>query len=302
MARKLASDSWERGSPYEQYVGRWSCQVASLFLSWLNMPAGRRWLHVGCGTGALSAAILDGCSPSLIAGVEPSAGFLKTAKENLGGRAALYQGSALALPLANASVDVVVSGLVLNFVSDQPAAVLEMTRVTRQGGAVARYVWDYAGKMELMRFFWDAAVALDPNATRLDEGVRFPLCRHLFHPLGRLTVELFQNGDVRHGRGWRRAVPMLLTRRKPDHVARPNFFDRAAPSLGKTAAGGYDQGLAQWMGVPCSACTRLERDTDADDARRRSRLEQGIDAHTAGKVFGRPFAGWQRATACDVHV
>jgi SAM-dependent methyltransferase len=177
MDHKHVSDTWERGSPYERYVGRWSRQVAPLFLSWLNVPVGRRWLDVGCGTGALCAAILDRCSPSRIAGVEPSEGFLKTATENLAGQATLHQGSATAIPLGDASVDVVVSGLVLNFVPDQPTALLEMARVTGKGGTIAAYVWDYAGKMDLMRFFWDAAVELDPAASKLDEGVRFPLCR-----------------------------------------------------------------------------------------------------------------------------
>ncbi len=177
MDHKQVSDTWERGNPYEQYVGRWSRRIAPPFLSWLNIPAGRKWLDVGCGTGVLCAAIVDRCSPSSVAGVEPSEGFLKTAKENLAGRAALRQGSATAIPLADASVDVVVSGLVLNFVPDQPAALAEMARVTDKGGTIAAYVWDYAGKMELMRFFWDAAVELDPDAAKLDEGVCFPLCR-----------------------------------------------------------------------------------------------------------------------------
>jgi SAM-dependent methyltransferase len=177
MDCKGVADTWERGSPYEQYVGRWSRQVAPLFLSWLNIPGGRTWLDVGCGTGALCAAILDCCSPSSVAGVEPAEGFLNTAKESLAARVSLHQGSATAIPLGEASVDVVVSGLVLNFVPDQRAALLEMARVTRKDGAIGAYVWDYAGKMELMRFFWDAAVDLDPEATKLDEGVRFPLCR-----------------------------------------------------------------------------------------------------------------------------
>jgi SAM-dependent methyltransferase len=177
MDHKHISDTWQRGSPYEQYVGRWSRQVAPLFLSWLKIPAGRRWLDVGCGTGALCATIVDRCSPSSVAGVEPSEGFLKTAKENLAGWVALHNGSATAIPLDDASVDVVVSGLVLNFVPDQPAALLEMARVTSKGGTIAAYVWDYAARMELMRFFWDAAVELDPEAAKLDEGARFPLCR-----------------------------------------------------------------------------------------------------------------------------
>ena len=182
--RQLVSDTWERGSPYEQYVGRWSRQVAPRFLSWLGMPAGKRWLDVGCGTGALSAAIVDHCQPTSVIGVEPSEGFLKTARENIGDRVTLLQGSAVALPLGDGEVDVSVCGLVLNFVPDPRAALAEMARVAGNGGTVAAYVWDYAGTMELMRLFWDAAVELDPNAAKLDEGARFPLCRP--EPLGHL--------------------------------------------------------------------------------------------------------------------
>jgi SAM-dependent methyltransferase len=109
--------------------------------------------------------------------VEPSEGFLETAKDNLAGRAALYKGSATAIPLGDASVDVVVSGLVLNFVPDPRAAIIEMARVADKDGTIAAYVWDYAGKMEAIRWFWDAAIELDSDAAPLDEGARFPLCR-----------------------------------------------------------------------------------------------------------------------------
>jgi trans-aconitate methyltransferase len=185
------SDTWERGSLYEQYVGRWSRRVAPLFLSWLGIPAGRTWLDVGCGTGALSAAIVDRCSPTSVAGVDPSEGFLKTAEENLAGRATFHRGNATQIPLGDASVDAVVSGLVLNFVPDHRAALAEMARVAGNGGTIAAYVWDYAGKMELMRLFWDAAVALDPAAAKMDEGVRFPLCRQ--QPL----AELFSGAGLK---------------------------------------------------------------------------------------------------------
>jgi SAM-dependent methyltransferase len=191
MTTKNVSDTWQRGSPYERYVGRWSREVAPPFLSWLSIPGGRRWLDVGCGTGALCAAIVDQCSPASVAGVEPSEGFRKTAKENLADRATLHEGSATAIPLGDASVDVVVSGLVLNFVPDQRAALVEMARVTSSGGTVAAYVWDYAGKMDLMRFFWDAAVALDPQAAKLDEGARFPMC----HP--EALEDLFASAELK---------------------------------------------------------------------------------------------------------
>ena len=70
-----------------------------------------------------------------------------------------------------------VCGLVLNFIPDIRVGLVTMSRVTKPGGAIAGYVWDYSGKMELMRYFWDAAVELNPKAAELDEGVRFPLCR-----------------------------------------------------------------------------------------------------------------------------
>src|SRR5262249_31181520 len=145
--------------------------------AWLGIPPDRKWLDVGCGTGALCAAIVDHCSPSSVAGVEPSEGFFKTATAQLAGRATIYRGTAAAIPLNDASVDVTVSGLVLNFVPDHLAALSEMARVTVNGGTIAAYVWDYAGRMDLLRIFWDAAVASDPGAARMDEGTRFPLCR-----------------------------------------------------------------------------------------------------------------------------
>ena len=192
---RAVSDTWEQGDPYEQYVGRWSRRVAPRFLTWLHVPAGRQWLDVGCGTGALSAAILDHCAPAALASIEPSEGFLDTARRHLAGRADLHRASATQIPLADAAVDVVASGLVLNFVPDQPAALAEMTRVTARGGTIGAYVWDYAGGMELIRHFWDAAIALDPAAMKLDEGVRFPVCRpealaQLFTAAGLQAVEV----------------------------------------------------------------------------------------------------------------
>jgi hypothetical protein len=69
----------------------------------------------------------------------------------------------------------VVSGLMLNFVPD-PAAALAAMVAAAPGGAVAAYVWDYAGRMQLLRMFWDVACSLDVAAIDLDEGQRFPLC------------------------------------------------------------------------------------------------------------------------------
>ncbi|GAA4382270.1 class I SAM-dependent methyltransferase [Agromyces bauzanensis] len=176
MGHGSVPDTWEQGRTYEQYVGRWSRAIAPRFLDWLRVPRGRRWLDVGCGTGVLSAAILERCGPASVDGVEPSEGFLETAVAQLGSRVTFHRAVASSLPIDDASMDAVVAGLVLNFVPDLDDALSEMTRVAVDGGVVAAYVWDYADRMELMRRFWDAATDLDPAAATLDEGARFPDC------------------------------------------------------------------------------------------------------------------------------
>jgi SAM-dependent methyltransferase len=178
MADPPHQDVWASGNSYEQYVGRWSRHVAREFLRWLDAPAGGDWLDVGCGTGALARTILDQAGARSVRGVDPSPAFIEHARAHVADeRATFTVGDARSLPLEAASVDAAASALVLNFVPEPPAAVAEMARVVRPGGVVAAYVWDYAGKMELMRRFWDAAAALDPAARALDEGRRFPLCQ-----------------------------------------------------------------------------------------------------------------------------
>ena len=171
-------DKWAIGDAYELYVGRWSRIVARDFLDWLHVAPGRRWLDVGCGTGALTATILDRAAPARVLGVDPSEGFLETARRKIpDARASFKSGDAQALPVPDGAADVAVSGLVVNFVPDHFKAARELKRAVAPGGTVAAYVWDYVGEMQLMRKFWDAAVALDPDARGKDEGVRFPLCR-----------------------------------------------------------------------------------------------------------------------------
>jgi SAM-dependent methyltransferase len=174
----MAFEVWAQGDAYEAYVGRWSRRVAARFVGWLDVPAGRRWLDVGCGTGALSATVLTLTDPAELTGVDPSEGFLATARAQVADPRATFQaGDARTLPLPAARFDAVVSGLALNFVPDPERAAAECARVAAPDAVVAAYVWDYAEGMELMRHFWDAAAALDPAGAELDEGRRFPLCR-----------------------------------------------------------------------------------------------------------------------------
>jgi SAM-dependent methyltransferase len=171
-------DTWVAGDFYEPYVGRWSRRVAAGLLDWLRLPAGLAWLDVGCGTGALTATILEKADPASIVGIDPSAGFLEHARARIpDARVSFQVADAQALPFGDDAFDVAASALVLNFVPQPARAVAEMARAVRPAGTVAAYVWDYAGRMELMRHFWDAAAALDPRAVELDEGRRFPLCQ-----------------------------------------------------------------------------------------------------------------------------
>jgi len=168
------SDSWTSGEGYESFVGGLSRQVAPEFVAWLAVPPGSRWLDVGSGTGALTEAVLACCAPERVVGVEPSAAFRTYAEARVPDpRASFRAGDAGALPVDDDGFDAVVSALVLNFVPDQPAALAEMRRAARPGGAVAAYVWDYSGGMPKLTTVWDAAVELDPSAAGLHEATRF---------------------------------------------------------------------------------------------------------------------------------
>ncbi len=171
-------DDWSWPAEYERYAGRWSRAVAERFVTWLAPKPEQDWLDVGCGTGALSEAVLRLALPSSIVGVDRSAAFIESVRSSIpDARARFVVASAMDLPIPDASADVTVSGLVLNFLPDVAAALREQTRVTRSGGWVAGYLWDYAGGMEFMRLFWDAAVELDAAAHARDEAVRFPIAR-----------------------------------------------------------------------------------------------------------------------------
>lgn len=178
MSETTRHDAWKAGGSYDRYMGRWSRKIAPLFLDWLGVPAGLDWLEIGCGTGALSAAILERSGPKSLLCIDPSEGFVATARSNVpDSRAEFRVGDAQALDLDSASRDVIVSALALNFIPDKAKALAEMNRVARPGATIGFYVWDYpGGGMEFMRAFWKAAAALDPGAADLTEDKRFPFC------------------------------------------------------------------------------------------------------------------------------
>jgi trans-aconitate methyltransferase len=193
---RVKVDPWESGNPYELFMGRWSRPVAQKFLEWLSMTVNQRWMDVGCGTGVLSSEILDMTTPQEILAIDASDAFIAFAQQTYQDTRLRFRvGDARKLPAETAYFDVVVSGLALNFMPDPLDVLTEMVRGTRAGGVVAVYVWDYAEKMQMLRYFWDAAMEIDPTAKELDEGERFPLCQPsaleaLFQAAGLRNVEV----------------------------------------------------------------------------------------------------------------
>lgn len=178
MVDTARHDAWQAGDKYEQYMGRWSRRVAPRFLDWIAAPRQARWLEVGCGTGALTEAVVSGHDPACVVAIDPSAGFLETARRQLPDpRVTFRVGDAVSLEVESGSQDVVVSGLALNFVPDRAKALAEMRRAARSQATVAFYVWDYpGGGLQFLRAFWNAATSLDPEAAELTEDRRFPFC------------------------------------------------------------------------------------------------------------------------------
>lgn len=197
-----AESQWARGADYDPYIGRWSRLVAREFLSWLGLPVGLSWIDVGTGTGSLCRTVLETVAPRRIVGVDASTDYVQYARERISSANAFFDVcDARDLPFEDSSFDAAISGLVLNFVPEPDLAVREMTRVVRKGGTLGAYVWDYAGEMQLIRHFWEAAAELDPAASELDEGARFEISRpdhfgRLFRSSGSLRIVQVRAIDV----------------------------------------------------------------------------------------------------------
>ncbi|HEV2689407.1 MAG TPA: class I SAM-dependent methyltransferase [Bryobacteraceae bacterium] len=173
----MQQTAWNDGAAYERYVGQWSRIIAPRFIAWLAAAQRLTWLDVACGTGALTEAILFGAQPSAVDAIDRSPAYLEYARGHISDqRVRFEEGSAESLPYPDSSFDIAISGLVLNFI-DARRAVAEQRRVTKPGGTIAAYIWDYADGYEYARLFWDAAIAVDSAAAAYDPRVLFSLCQ-----------------------------------------------------------------------------------------------------------------------------
>lgn len=152
--------------------------MAALYLAWLSPPRQAAWLEIGCGTGALTAALIADGDPQSVIAIDPSKDFIAYAQSAVPDKRVRFDvGDAQRLTAPDASIDVAASALVLNFIPDKLQALAEMKRVLKPSGLLSFYVWDYpAGGMGFIDAFWKAAGEIDPKALELDESGRFPFC------------------------------------------------------------------------------------------------------------------------------
>jgi ubiquinone/menaquinone biosynthesis C-methylase UbiE len=156
---------------YDRYMGRYSRRLAPLLADFAAVAAPMRVLEVGCGTGALTEQLAARVGAERVAAVDPSESFAQACAARVPG-AEVRNAGGERLPWADGEFDRVLSQLVVNFMDDAPEAAREMRRVARPGGVVAACVWDHE-RMQMLRTFWDSALALDPNAPTEARQMRF---------------------------------------------------------------------------------------------------------------------------------
>ena len=225
---RMQPSVFDESAAYERFMGRWSRQLAPLLVEFAGIGEGDAVLDVGSGTGALTQAIVEAVPSARVVGVDPAAAYVAYAQAHVpDGRARFLVGDAQQLDLADATFDRVASLLVMNFIPDPSKALREMIRVTRPDGVIAAAVWDYGEGMQMLRLFWDEAVARDPAIAARDER-NMPLCKP-----GELAAM------------WRRHGLALVDERPLSIVMSfTSFDDYWAPFLGgQGPAGAYVAGL-----------------------------------------------------------
>lgn len=144
-------------------------------------------LDIGCGTGRLLRDAHARWPQARLIGVDPAAGMVAVARE-LTPDAILLSGSAEALPLGGASVDVALSTLSFHHWRNQVAGLREIARVLKPGG---RFILvDVSAPRWLGRLFGNPR-ARDARARRhlvVDAGLRVTAQRTAPFPFVLLTV------------------------------------------------------------------------------------------------------------------
>jgi len=213
---------FSRSAGYERYMGRWSRRLVPGYVAFAGVRNGDRVLDVGTGTGAVAAALAAAMPASEIVGVDRAEAFISYAQKNIPSAHVRFEiGDAQSLRFPDASFDQTMALLVMNFVPDPEKAIREMRRVTRPEGVVSACVWDYNAGMEMIRFFWDEVVALEPSMAAKDQR----------------NMKFAREGEL--GELWRKAG-LVNVEEKPLVIEQrfSSFDDYWQPFLGQTGAAG----------------------------------------------------------------
>jgi SAM-dependent methyltransferase len=221
---------FSRSAGYERYMGRWSRLLVPGYIAFAGVRNGDRVVDVGTGTGAVAAAVAAAMPASEIVGVDPAEAFISYAQKNISSSHVRFEvGDAQSLRFPDASFDQTTALLVMNFVPDPEKALREMRRVTRPEGVISACVWDYDAGMEMIRFFWDEVVALEPSMAVKDQR----------------NMKFARRGEL--GELWRK-VGLVNVGEKPLVIEQrfASFDDYWQPFLGQTgAAGAFVAGLSE---------------------------------------------------------
>ncbi len=204
---------------YELYMGRWSKLLAPALVDFAKLPDGARVLDVGSGTGALALAVLKGVAESTVVGIEPAEAYVRHCREKISDDRLCFEvGDAQDIAFDDDSFDGTVSLLILQEIPDAPAALAEMSRVTRPGGSVVTSQWDFAKGMPMLRLFWDAVREVVPGETARQVAAG--------------TLDVNYPDDLALGGLWREAgLADVVTERHLVETEYGSFEDYWAPFL-----------------------------------------------------------------------
>jgi SAM-dependent methyltransferase len=166
---------FESDAAYDAFMGRYSVRLAPQFADFAGVGAGMTVVDVGAGTGALCAELVR--RGATVAAAEPAEAFVAALHDRLPEVDARLA-PAEELPWPDDTFDAALAQLVLTFMSDAPAGVAEMRRVTRPGGTVAACMWDREG-MELL-------AAVNRTQRALSSGGPMPEAQNLYRTRGEI--------------------------------------------------------------------------------------------------------------------
>lgn len=160
------------GNSYDAFMGRYSQPLAGKFADLVGIQTGMSVLDVGCGPGALTSELIDRVGTSAVSACDPSPAFVQDCRLRHP-EVNLRQGRAESIPFEDDTFDAVMAQLVLHFVSEPAMAASEFRRVLHPDGVAAACVWDFTEGMQMLRYFWDAALVIDSAAPDEARTLRF---------------------------------------------------------------------------------------------------------------------------------